>query len=159
VPHYDCGRYTKAIVGLGGFQYLLLCLPVLAITWVTSLWHTTQQHTQHFVPASQLLAKSKLIAVWCLQLVSKVLVQERKRLIAAEQTYMRSEDTMREQVCLAEHSAQQGHALTTQGFATLQVRTALLFYAVYCKLGGVLLICNGCSVPPPVYCNISRLQH
>jgi hypothetical protein len=51
-------------------------------------------------------------------------VQERKRLIATEQTYMRSEDTMREQVCLAEHSADLGQPVTSQGFATLQV-TAL----------------------------------
>jgi hypothetical protein len=60
-----------------------------------------------------------------LQLVSKVLVQERKRLIAAEQTYMRSEDTMREQVCLAEHNADLGQPVTSQGFATLQVRIAV----------------------------------
>jgi hypothetical protein len=70
--------------------------------------------------------------VCCLQLVSKVLVQERKRLIAAKQTYMRSEDTMREQVCLAEHSAEQGQAVTTQGFATLQVRAAAALD--YCKV-------------------------
>jgi hypothetical protein len=41
-----------------------------------------------------------------------------------EQTYMRSEDTMREQVCLAEHNADLGQPVTSQGFATLQA-TAL----------------------------------
>ncbi|KAF6265576.1 hypothetical protein COO60DRAFT_1456951 [Scenedesmus sp. NREL 46B-D3] len=54
------------------------------------------------------------------QLAHKVLVQERKQLFAAEQAYMRNEDAMREHACAAEHSAAQGQATTSQGFATLQ---------------------------------------
>lgn len=70
-----------------------------------------------------------------LQLVSKVLVQERKRLIATEQTYMRSEDTMREQVCLAEHNADLGQTVSSQGFATLQVGVAAATCQAPCDRG------------------------
>lgn len=97
----------------------------------SSHW-SAADHAEHRHRGAHRQARNAMVMVShlsvCLQLINQVLVKEKKQLLAAERLYLQTEDTVREQVCLAEHRCTQGPPSGPTGLTdTLQVPPYVMF--------------------------------